>query len=103
MGRTSRYLYRFLSFGLTTTSRINLFSDIHEIVFHSKGGYDWNTVYEMPIWLRKFTFNKLKEYYNNEQEAIDKQNNIITNTTNVSKKEIAKPDIPITYSTNINK
>jgi hypothetical protein len=28
----------------------------------------------MPIWLRKFTFHKLKEYYENEKEAVEKAN-----------------------------
>ena len=45
----------------------------------------------MPIWLRKFTFNKLKEWYDKEQEAVDKQNNQLTNTSN---KELARPNIP---------
>jgi len=45
----------------------------------------------MPIWLRKFTFNKLKEWYNKEQEVADKQNNQLTNT---SGKELARPNIP---------
>jgi hypothetical protein len=40
-----------------------LFSQIHEIVFHGQGGYDYETIYNMPIWLRKFTFNKVKEWY----------------------------------------
>ena len=82
-------------FGITEENvhnkRINLFSQLHEIVFHSKGGYDWNTVYNMPIWLRTFTFNKLKEWYDKEQEQIEKQNNQLTNK---SGKEIARPDIP---------
>jgi hypothetical protein len=58
-------------FGLTSDNipivRANLFTQIHEIVFHGQGGYDWETVYNMPVWLRKFTFNKMREYY-------DKQN-----------------------------
>ena len=60
-------------FGLTPASaphfRLNLFSTIHEIVFNGKGGYDWNTVYDMPIWLRKFTFNKLKSFYDEKEKA----------------------------------
>jgi hypothetical protein len=60
-------------FGLTSELapqiRFNLFSHIHEIVFHSQGGYDWETVYNMPIWLRKFTYNKMKEYYNKQNTA----------------------------------
>jgi hypothetical protein len=60
-------------FGLTSNSaaiaRANLFTQIHEIVFHGKGGYDWNTVYNMPRWLRLFTFNKINEFYQKENEA----------------------------------
>ena len=58
-------------FGLTSEIapqvRANLFTQIHEIVFHGQGGYDWETVYNMPIWLRKFTFKKIQDWY-------DKQN-----------------------------
>ena len=43
--------------------RQNLFGQIHEIVFHGQGGYDYATVYNMPIWLRKFTFKKIKGWY----------------------------------------
>jgi len=75
---------------------------MNEIVFHGKGGYTWDTVYEMPIWLRNFTFQKLKEWYDKEQEAIDKRNNQLTNN-NVS--ELAKPNIPHspTYETKVPK
>ncbi len=41
-----------------------MFEQIHEIVFFGKGGYDWNTIYNMPIWLRNFTFKRIKEFYN---------------------------------------
>lgn len=66
-------------FGLTSSEaaqyRLGLFSQIHEIVFHGKGGYDWNTIYNMPIWLRKFTFNKIKEFYEKEAETAQKAQN----------------------------
>ncbi len=63
MRRTSIYQLILTFFGLTPEHRFDLFSEIHEIVFHGNGGYDWHTIYNMPIWLRKFTFNKLKDYY----------------------------------------
>jgi hypothetical protein len=46
----------------------------------------------MPIWLRKFTFNKLKEHYDKEKEEAEKQQQRLTNKGN--KGEIAKPNIP---------
>lgn len=51
----------------------------------------------MPIWLRTFTFNKLKEYYDKEQEQVDAQNNQLTNK-NVN--EIVRPNIPQTNTYN---
>jgi hypothetical protein len=51
----------------------------------------------MPVWLRKFTFEKIKEYYEKQQEALEKQQNLLNNTSN---KEIARPNIaPPTYTT----
>jgi hypothetical protein len=55
--------------------RVNLFKQIHEIIFHGKGGYDYNTVYSMPIWLRKFTFREIQKWYREEKEAIENQQN----------------------------
>jgi hypothetical protein len=56
-------------FTLTLEYRFSLFQQIHEIIFHGKGGYDYYTVYNMPIWLRLFTFNKIREFYENESKA----------------------------------
>ncbi len=66
-------------FGLRTEDiplfRINLFKQIHEIIFHGKGGYDWDTVYHMPIWLRQFTFKNIKEFYEEEANQIKEAKN----------------------------
>jgi len=56
-------------FGLTSEYRTAIFSQIHEIVFNGQGGYDYETVYNMPIWLRKFTFQKLKDHYDEVSKA----------------------------------
>ena len=55
-------------FGLTPEDKLNIYSLIHEIVFHGKGGYTWSEVYNMPIWLRRFTFQKIKAFYEKENE-----------------------------------
>lgn len=43
-------------------------------MFNGKGGYDYETVYNMPIWLRNFTFQKMQEHYEKEKEEYDKVN-----------------------------
>ena len=49
--------------------RQTLFTQIHEIVFHGGGGYDWETIYNMPIWLRAFTFKKLADHFEEKNKA----------------------------------
>ena len=50
---------------------MNLFKQIHEIIFHGKGGYDYATIYNMPIWLRKFTFKEIQTFYDKEAKAAE--------------------------------
>ena len=106
MGRRWPFRLALAFFGLTTTNgeiqqaRVNLFSTLHQIVFHGKGGYDYDTVYNMPIWLRKFTFSEIKKFYDAETEANSKaaknknQSNLVNpdGTVNVPAfKEASKP------------
>tara|TARA_R110001583_G_scaffold146415_3_gene298438 strand:- start:2210 stop:2521 length:312 start_codon:yes stop_codon:yes gene_type:complete len=64
-------------FGLTLDiapkSRAALFKQIHEICFHGQGGYSWETVYNMPIWLRRFTFKNIQDFHNEESKKIKSQ------------------------------
>ena len=66
-------------FGLTSDTvaktRASIFQQIHQIVFHGKGGYDWETVYNMPIWLRQFTFNEIKKHYDEEKQSYENKGN----------------------------
>jgi len=66
-------MLRFLSgsrfFGLTPEYRIHMFGMIHDIVYHGNGGFDWHTVYNMPIWLRNFTFKKIVDFIKQKNEA----------------------------------
>ena len=60
-----------LTYNIAPQARTALFTQIHQIVFHGKGGYDWHTVYNMPIWLRKFTFKQMQEHYEEEKAATE--------------------------------
>jgi hypothetical protein len=62
-----------LTYDLAPQTRAAIFTQIHEIVFHGKGGYDWHTVYNMPIWLRYFTFNEIRRFYEEEKSASENQ------------------------------
>ncbi len=49
--------------------RVGLFTQIHSILFHGKGGYDYHTVYNMPVWLRKFTFKQISDFYDEKNKS----------------------------------
>ena len=59
-------------FGLTPQYRVNLFSQVHDLVFHGGGGFQYSEVYNMPIRLRTFHINKISEFNKTENEKIEK-------------------------------
>jgi hypothetical protein len=54
-----------------------MYEMIHDIVYYGKGGFDWVTIYNMPIWLRKFTYKRIVEAV----EAKNKANENATQQT----------------------
>ena len=65
-------------FGLTSEYRSAVFKQIHEIVFHGKGGYNWDTIYNMPIWLRNLTFNLIDKYYSEQNKNTKAENSWVS-------------------------
>jgi hypothetical protein len=92
------FLWGLTFFGLTPEYRSALFTQIHEIVFYGQGGYDWNIIYNMPIWLRKFTFHKLQEHYEkkNNQSQEDAYQTSIKNLKATSSNKTINPPSYIT-------
>jgi hypothetical protein len=101
-------------FGLTSDLapqvRAALFKQIHEIVFHGKGGYDWNTIYNMPTWLRRFTFNEIQKYYKDEKETLENKGKKGSQTVISSDGQIKTPEFlqkpqnkPPTFNPSANK
>ena len=84
------YLQGLTFFGLTSEYRAALFKQIHEVVFHGKGGYDWHTVYNMPIWLRRYTYQEISEWYEEQNKRNEPQKS--------TAKKLARPDIKTDYT-----
>ncbi len=73
-------------------------------MFYGQGGYDYNTIYDMPIWLRKFTYNKILEHYDKTNNK--KQNDVVEQSINAMKSAgaVAKNKINVpTYVTKASK
>jgi hypothetical protein len=44
---------------------------IHQIVFHGKGGYNFQSVYNLPIWLRKYIYKEITDHYAEEKKQYE--------------------------------
>jgi hypothetical protein len=66
-------------FGFKPEHRIDLHDNLFNLLWHGEGRWDWDTLYNMPVFLRKFyvkRVNKLIEDRNEAQEAaIEKAKN----------------------------
>ena len=91
-------------FGLTlekaTEHRVNVFTQIHEIVFWGNGGYSWGEVYNMPVWLRQFTFSKLRKHYEDKAKQSapkdPKKQTLVDSSGNVNKEAFKQASPKIT-------
>jgi hypothetical protein len=92
--RTSIFLLVLTFFGLTHNYRTNLFIQIHEIVFHGNGGYDWETIYNMPIWLRTLTYKKISDYYDSKNKPKDTVKESIQAMKSVGATTSSKVNVP---------
>ena len=54
----------------------------------------------MPIWLRRFTFETMREHYEKQKESMEKQQNTLKNKPG---KEVSRPNITPTYTAKVPK
>jgi hypothetical protein len=86
--RTSLYQLLLAFFGLSLEHRKSIFDQIHQIVFNGQGGYSFTEVYEMPIWLRKYTYSQLKEHYDSQ----NKKDDVESFTNKIKSGKVEVPD-----------
>lgn len=66
-------------------------AEVHDLVYHGRGGFPYDTVYNMPIPYRKYHIQKINEYLEKKAEAEEKA---IKQSSVSSKKPLSKPNIP---------
>ena len=71
-------------FGFKPQDRVQLHENIFNLLWHGEGRWDWDTIYNLPIHLRKFWVTKLNksrsELNQNEETAQQAIKNRITRT-----------------------
>lgn len=65
-------------FGFKPEDRIALHQNIFNLIWHGAGRWDWDTIYNMPLFLRKFYVKQVNEILAAQEEArkkhIEQQN-----------------------------
>ncbi len=48
-------------FGFKPSDRVTLHENIFRLLWYGEGRWDWDTIYNFPIFLRKFYVDKINE------------------------------------------
>jgi hypothetical protein len=48
---------------------MQVYQEVHELTYHGGGGFTYSEVYNMPIYLRRFSLKKINDYLKAKQEA----------------------------------
>ena len=59
-------------FGLQPKHKKQVYEEIFQLVYYGKGGFTFDEVYNLPIYLRKFYLKRLEKQYQDENKEIDK-------------------------------
>tara|TARA_R100000664_G_C2737115_1_gene126338 strand:+ start:963 stop:1187 length:225 start_codon:yes stop_codon:yes gene_type:complete len=55
------------------TYRKHLHEQVFSLIFHGNGGFTWQDVMNMPIWLRAFYIRQINLHFKKQEEANKKQ------------------------------
>jgi hypothetical protein len=74
-------------FGFKPEDRVTLHDNLFELLMRGDGRWDWNTLYNLPVHLRKFWIRKINQKTEKQNEQIEQKNSTIVNNPN----KLAKP------------
>lgn len=55
-------------FGFKPEDRVQLHENIFNLIWHGAGRWDWDTIYNMPVHIRRFWVKKINKLIEDEQE-----------------------------------
>jgi hypothetical protein len=69
-------------FGFNPDDRVKLHDNIFNLIWHGDGRWDWDTIYHMPIFLRRFYIKKVNKILEEREEVREKQREAIEQRKN---------------------
>jgi hypothetical protein len=77
-------------FGLTPEYKLGLHEEIFSLCYYGKGGFTWEEVYNLPIYLRRFYIQQINK-------AIESKNKAESDASKDSKRNAPKFSKPPSY------
>ena len=59
-------------FGFNAKDRVALHKNLFDLMWHGEGRWDWNTIYNMPVFLRNFWIDSINK--KNQPKSTSKKN-----------------------------
>jgi hypothetical protein len=60
-------------FGFKPSDRVKLHESLFNLLWYGEGRWDWNTLYTMPIYLRKYWIKKITKMIADEEQRRSQQ------------------------------
>lgn len=51
---------------------MSVYNEVHDLVYHGGGGYSYSEVYNMPIYLRRYSITRINNFLKEKKEAEEK-------------------------------
>ena len=48
---------------------MQVYNEVHDLVYHGGGGFSYSEVYNMPIYLRRYSLKRVDEFIKLKKEA----------------------------------
>ena len=77
-------------FGLTPSYKLQVYQEIHDLVFHGNGGFIHSEVYNMPIWMRRWHIKQIDEFNKGQNQKME---DAMKRSQNTSKGYATGPNI----------
>lgn len=60
-------------FGFSPEDRVKLHESLFDLIWYGQGRWDWETLYTMPVYLRRFWIKKINKITEDQRVALEKQ------------------------------
>jgi hypothetical protein len=78
MGAPSKQCFQLTQtfFGFDASYRVQLQDTIFDMIWFGEGRWDWDTIYNMPVFLRNHWINRINDIVKTKNDHVKQQNSL---------------------------